>query len=188
MEPRAQPRTLRQNKLDRDLAEQLGISKRVEFVTGRTPRELMPFLLSACDIYAAPSRLEGFGMPQVEAGQAGEWDVGAIGTVPCLFAGVKYKQPLIAISNDESVTNNLMVRPDAFSTWLKDPKKDLKGKTFLVSTIAMVELMRSADQLFNTYFNITALVLAAFVYLVFTSIFTVAFERIEAWAGVYEKR
>jgi len=78
------------------------------------------------------------GMPQVEAGQAGEWDVGAIGTVPCLFAGIKYKQPLIAISNDESVTNNLMVRPDAFTTWLKDPKKDLKGKTFLVSTISTV--------------------------------------------------
>lgn len=76
------------------------------------------------------------GMPQVEAGAAGEWDVGAIGTVPCLFAGIKYKQPLIAISNDESVTNNLMVRPDAFNTWLKDPKKDLKGKTFLVSTIS----------------------------------------------------
>jgi len=76
------------------------------------------------------------GMPQVEAGAAGEWDVGAIGTVPCLFAGIKFKQPLIAISNDESVTNNLMVRPDAFNTWLKDPKKDLKGKTFLVSTIS----------------------------------------------------
>jgi sulfonate transport system substrate-binding protein len=76
------------------------------------------------------------GMPQVEAGQAGEWDVGAIGTVPCLFAGVKYRQPLIGISNDESVTNNLMVRPDAFNTWLKDPPKDLKGKTFLVSTIS----------------------------------------------------
>jgi alpha-maltose-1-phosphate synthase len=27
----------------------------------------MPFLLAACDIYAAPSRLEGFGMIQVEA-------------------------------------------------------------------------------------------------------------------------
>jgi glycosyltransferase involved in cell wall biosynthesis len=27
----------------------------------------MPYLLNACDIYAAPSRLEGFGMIQVEA-------------------------------------------------------------------------------------------------------------------------
>jgi alpha-maltose-1-phosphate synthase len=27
----------------------------------------MPYLLAACDIYAAPSRLEGFGMLQVEA-------------------------------------------------------------------------------------------------------------------------
>ncbi len=60
--------------------------------------------------------------------------------------------------------------------------------TALVSTIAMVELMRSADLLFNTYFNITVLVLAAFVYLALTSIFTVTFEKIEAIVGAYENR
>ena len=32
----------------------------------------MPFLLAACDIYAAPSRLEGFGMIQVEANACGK--------------------------------------------------------------------------------------------------------------------
>lgn len=60
--------------------------------------------------------------------------------------------------------------------------------TALVSTIAMVELMRSADQLFNTYFNITALVLAAGIYLLLTTIFTFIFEKIEYRAGIYEHR
>ncbi len=32
----------------------------------------MPYLMNTCDIYAAPSRLEGFGMPQVEAGACGK--------------------------------------------------------------------------------------------------------------------
>jgi polar amino acid transport system permease protein len=60
--------------------------------------------------------------------------------------------------------------------------------TALVSTIAMVELMRSADQMFNTYFNITALALAAVIYLVLTTIFTFIFEKIEYRAGIYEHR
>lgn len=60
--------------------------------------------------------------------------------------------------------------------------------TALVSTIAMVELMRAADQLFNTYFNITALVLAATIYLLLTTIFTFIFEKIEYRAGIYEQR
>lgn len=60
--------------------------------------------------------------------------------------------------------------------------------TALVSTIAMVELMRSADQLFNTYFNVTALVLAAVIYLLLTTMFTFIFEKIEYRAGIYEHR
>ncbi|MFP4658181.1 MAG: ABC transporter permease subunit, partial [Desulfonatronovibrionaceae bacterium] len=60
--------------------------------------------------------------------------------------------------------------------------------TALVSTIAMVELMRAADQLFNAYFNITVLILAAIIYLLFTSVFTVAFEKIEKKVGAYENR
>jgi polar amino acid transport system permease protein len=60
--------------------------------------------------------------------------------------------------------------------------------TALVSTIAMVELMRAADQLFNTYFNITALGLAAVIYLLLTTIFTFIFEKIEYRAGIYEHR
>jgi polar amino acid transport system permease protein len=60
--------------------------------------------------------------------------------------------------------------------------------TALVSTIAMVELMRAADQLFNTYFNVSVLILAAIIYLFLTSIFTITFEKIEKKVGAYENR
>ncbi|PIE69919.1 MAG: amino acid ABC transporter permease [Deltaproteobacteria bacterium] len=60
--------------------------------------------------------------------------------------------------------------------------------TALVSTIAMVELMRSADQLFNTYFNVSVLILAAMIYLSLTTVFTLIFEHIEKKVGIYEVR
>lgn len=60
--------------------------------------------------------------------------------------------------------------------------------TALVSTIAMVELMRSADQIFNTYFNVNVLIIAAMIYLGFTTVFTLVFERVERKVGAYENR
>ncbi len=63
-----QPRTRLQNTFDLELAKTLGIDKNVTYTTNTISRNFMPYLFGACDIYAAPSRLEGFGMPQVEAG------------------------------------------------------------------------------------------------------------------------
>jgi len=62
-----QPRTVQQNLVDLQLASQLGIDKNVIYTANTISRNFMPYLLAACDIYAAPSRLEGFGMIQVEA-------------------------------------------------------------------------------------------------------------------------
>ena len=71
-----QPRTELQNKADLKMANDLGIDKKVIYATNTISRNFMPYLIGACDIYAAPSRLEGFGMPQVEAGACGKPVIG----------------------------------------------------------------------------------------------------------------
>lgn len=71
-----QPRTKVQNMLDLDMAKSLGLEKNITYATNTISRNFMPYLIGACDIYAAPSRLEGFGMPQVEAGACGKPVIG----------------------------------------------------------------------------------------------------------------
>jgi len=94
--------------------------------------------------------------------------------------GMSYRQAMRRIIIPQTYKRLMPPVGNEFIALIKD--------TALVSTIAMVELMRSADQLFNTYFNITALALAALIYLLLTSIFTFIFEKIEYRAGIYEQR
>jgi starch synthase len=84
-----QPRTEAQNLIDLQLASQLGIDKNVVYTTNVISRNFMPYLLTACDIYAAPSRLEGFGMIQVEAGACGKPVIGikAMGMLDTMVHG-----------------------------------------------------------------------------------------------------
>ena len=55
------------------LIEELGLEPgKFVYLSGMYSHDFMSQLLSACDIYAAPSRLEGFGMIQMEAGACGK--------------------------------------------------------------------------------------------------------------------
>jgi glycosyltransferase involved in cell wall biosynthesis len=84
-----QPRTFKQNTADLEMAAKLGIEKSVTYATNTISRKFMPYLIGACDIYAAPSRLEGFGMPQVEAGACEKPVIGinAMGMLDTLVHG-----------------------------------------------------------------------------------------------------
>lgn len=84
-----QQRTKCQNLEDLQMASDLGIEKNITYATNTISRNFMPYLIAACDIYAAPSRLEGFGMPQVEAGACGKPVIGikAMGMLDTLIDG-----------------------------------------------------------------------------------------------------
>jgi glycosyltransferase involved in cell wall biosynthesis len=71
------------------MATRLGLEKNITYTTNTISRNFMPYLIGACDIYAAPSRLEGFGMPQVEAGACGKPVIGikAMGMLDTLIHG-----------------------------------------------------------------------------------------------------
>lgn len=86
------------------------------------------------------------GAPQVEALAAGEWDVGAIGTVPMMMSSIRYGALMIGISNNESETNDLWVRADspllktkganAKHPDLYGTAADWKGKKILCTTVS----------------------------------------------------
>lgn len=84
-----QQRTKSQNLEDLQMACDLGIEKNITYATNTISRNFMPYLIAACDIYAAPSRLEGFGMPQIEAGACEKPVIGikAMGMLDTLIDG-----------------------------------------------------------------------------------------------------
>jgi glycosyltransferase involved in cell wall biosynthesis len=107
-----QERTRRQNLLDHELAEHLGISDHVVYSTDRISREFMPYLFAACDIYAAPSRLEGFGMPQVEAGACGK-PVISLAAMGMLDTLVHNETALLARVAEEHYIHETVLGPES---------------------------------------------------------------------------
>ncbi len=103
-----QPRTKMQNLADLEMAAHLGIDKKVTYATNTISRNFMPYLIGACDIYAAPSRLEGFGMPQVEAG-ACEKPVLSISAMGMLDTLVHGETALLARVAQKIVVNEVIL-------------------------------------------------------------------------------
>ncbi len=106
-----QERTQKQNLEDLELAHHLGIEKDVVFTTSINSRNFLPYLIAACDIYAGPSRLEGFGMPQVEAGACGKPVVG-IRAMALLDTLVHGETALLADVASEVWIREALVGPD----------------------------------------------------------------------------
>ncbi len=103
---------------------------RIIFLEGCFSREFMPYLLNAADIYAAPSRLEGFGMIQLEA-QACGVPVISIDAMGCKDTIVHNKTGFLARVAEEVKLNEEWVYP-----WMGFPQKMIikfdEPKTFAV--------------------------------------------------------
>lgn len=86
------------------------------------------------------------GAPQNEALAADQWDVGNMGTVPTIMAVLRYGAKIVAVSNDESETNDIWVRPDSPLLHTKGAMpgypdiygkpEDWKNKKILVTTVS----------------------------------------------------
>lgn len=100
-----QPRTYQQTNLDLQLVRDLHLSRHVHFITDVVSRNYMPYLMAACDIYAAPSRLEGFGMGQVEAGACAKpvLSMAAMGMLDTLVDGETALLARVALENRVNV-------------------------------------------------------------------------------------
>ncbi len=107
-----QARTVRQNLVDLQMATHLGIDRNVVYTANIMSRNFMPYLIAACDIYAAPSRLEGFGMPQVEAGACGK-PVLAIQAMAFLDTMVHGETALLARPAREIRINETVLGPES---------------------------------------------------------------------------
>jgi starch synthase len=144
-----QPRTEQQNLSDLQLATQLGIEKKVIYTTNRISRNFMPYLIAACDIYAAPSRLEGFGMIQVEA-NACEKPVVSINAMGLLDTMIQGKTAYLAdVAQEITIRETIVGTESGFQPGSKVVFKEPRTVDYRASIhdIAkyLLELMNNPD-------------------------------------------
>ena len=78
------------------------------------------------------------GPPQIAAAAAGTWDVGITGSAPGVLGAARFNIRTIAISNDESATNTLMVRAADLAAIRANPAS-LRGQRVLITVNTTVD-------------------------------------------------
>ena len=154
-----QERTLIQNLQDLELAKRLGIDRKVIYATNTTSRNFVPYLIGACDIYAAPSRLEGFGMPQVEAGACGKPVIGieAMGMLDTLIHGktaflakvaqkIVVNQVILGVESGYADNHCLIFKEPRTVDYRADVQDIAKNLTDLMTDPALREKMGKAGR------------------------------------------
>jgi len=154
-----QERTLIQNLQDLELAKRLGIDKKVIYATNTISRNFVPYLIGACDIYAAPSRLEGFGMPQVEAGACGKPVIGieAMGMLDTLVHGktaflakvaqkIVVNQVILGVESGYADNHCLIFKEPRTVDYRADVQDIAKNLTDLMTDPALREKMGKAGR------------------------------------------
>lgn len=92
--------------------------------------------------------------------------------------GMTYRQTMFEIILPQTIRNILPAMGNQFIGMLKD--------TSLVSTIAMVELMRQAQLVGSATFKYTEVyITAALIYLLLTSVFSYVFSKMESKLSIY---
>jgi len=109
------------------LIHQLGLDpNKVLYLEQEFHHDFIPYLLNACDIYAAPSRLEGFGMIQLEAMACGipVISIDAMGPKDTIVHGKTGFLAKIAktIDLEEEWTTKEMGFPEPFKMKFNQPK------------------------------------------------------------------
>lgn len=144
-----QQRTKSQNLEDLQMATDLGIEKNITYTTNTISRNFMPYLIAACDIYAAPSRLEGFGMPQIEAGACEKPVIGikAMGMLDTLIDGETAFLANVAkkIVVNEVVLGNESGFENNYRVMFKEPRTvDYRANVQDIAT-GLLSLMNDAE-------------------------------------------
>ena len=94
------------------------------------------------------------GMAQLNALPAGEWVLAGTGAVPGMMGALRYGTYTVAVTNDESYTNGVLVRPDSPIAKVKGWNKEypdvlgspetVRGKTFLCTTMSSPHMALSS--------------------------------------------